>query len=57
MVYYAPSRISQAMAKTILKSWDGLSGVSGRMARDESEALEMLGLQQRSFADLRMNRA
>jgi hypothetical protein len=57
MVYFAPNRLSQAMARTILKSWDGLSGVIGRVAQGETEALEMLGLQQRSFADLPMNRA
>lgn len=56
LIYYAPTRISQSMARMILKSWDGLSSIVGRMATDEGEALEMLGVPQRSFADLPMNR-
>lgn len=56
LIYYAPTRISMTMARTILKSWDGLSPVIGRVVQTEEEALGLLGLGQRSFADLPMNR-
>ncbi len=54
MVYYAPTRISLTMARSILKSWDGLEQVVGLIAQAEDEALEMLGLDLRRFADLPM---
>lgn len=57
MVYYAPTRLSQTIARNVLKSWDGLGAVVGRIARDEREALDMLGIGSESFADLPMNRA
>ena len=57
MVYYAPTRVSQAMARSILKSWDGLGVTVGRTARDETEALSMLGLGQTRFAELPLKNA
>ena len=57
MVYYAPNRLSQTMARNILKSWDGLGAVVGRTARSEREALDMLGIGSDSFDALPMNRA
>ncbi|WP_273282254.1 hypothetical protein [Pseudooceanicola atlanticus] len=56
LVYYAPTRMSLSLARTILKSWDGLGSVIGRIAQDEEQALVMLGLGHQRFADLPMNR-
>ena len=52
MVYLAPTQVAQAMARSILKSWDGLDVTVGRTAQDMDEALSMLGLPARSYADL-----
>jgi hypothetical protein len=52
LLYYAPTPISLSMARTILRSWDGLDQVVGRIADTEAQALDMLGLRQRRFADL-----
>lgn len=57
MVYFAPTPIGMSMARAALKSWEGLGALIGGVAQDETEALEMLGLGQRSIADLPMDRA
>lgn len=57
LIYYAPNPVSLTMARSVLKSWDGLSAVVGRVVQTEEEALHLLGLEQRSFADLPMNSA
>ena len=51
-VYYAPTQVGQEMAQQILKSWDGLDAVIVRIATDEAQALEMLGLEISRFSDL-----
>ncbi|WP_407492900.1 hypothetical protein [Pseudooceanicola sp. MF1-13] len=57
MVYHAPTRISLTMARSILKSWDGLGAVVGRIAQSEAEALSMLGVDEENFANLRKRTA
>lgn len=57
MVYYAPNRNSHSMARTILKSWDGLGATVGLIAQTEHQALSMLGLGVQSFAELPMRSA
>lgn len=52
LVYYAPTRLSLTMARMILRSWDGLGSVVGRVAQTEEQALDMLGTGMKRFADL-----
>jgi hypothetical protein len=57
MVFLAPTPVSRSMAHSALKSWDGLGAIIGRVVQHEAEALEMLGLEQRSIAELPFSQA
>lgn len=52
IVYYAPSKAAQTMARMALRSWEGVHGIVARMLTDEAEALAVLGLRARSIAEL-----
>ena len=50
--YIAPSRVAQEIAGMVLKSMQGIEGVIVRVLEDETQALEVLGLAERSLAAL-----
>ena len=52
MVYFAPTEIAQRMARTILRSWDGIDAVAAVLTEDEAQALSILGLPETGFDEL-----
>ncbi|TXH98482.1 MAG: hypothetical protein E6Q73_11770 [Pseudorhodobacter sp.] len=52
ILYIAPSRVAQEIAGMVLKSMQGIEGVIVRVLEDETQALEVLGLAERSLAAL-----
>lgn len=57
MVYHAPTPVSLRMARSILRSWEGLDHVIGMVAQTEEQAIDMLGLGLTRFADLPLKMA
>jgi len=52
MVYFAPTEVSYAMARLILRSWNGVTHVIATAQRHEAEALDILGQPERRLEDL-----
>lgn len=52
LVYYAPHDEGFAMAKLILRSWQGVTSVMATIQRHEAEALDILGQPERRMHDL-----
>lgn len=52
VVYIAPHRLSQEIAGMVLKSMAGIAGLVVRIYEDEAQALEVLGLRERSLSAL-----
>jgi lipid A disaccharide synthetase len=52
VVYIAPTRLSQEITSTILRSMSGVPGLVVRVAEDEAQAMDILGLAERRLADL-----
>lgn len=55
LLYFAPSALSFRLAKLALNSWDGLDSVVARVQQSELGCLTLLGLAERSFAQLLEN--
>lgn len=55
MVYYAPTPLSFELSKFALSSWLGLDGVIVLVQQSELGSLALLGLAERSFAQLLEN--
>lgn len=51
-VFYAPGRVAQEMAQLVRRSWEGLDWAIVRIVSDEEQALAVLGLRERSIAEL-----
>jgi len=51
-VYIAPGEVHLRLAREVQKSFDGLPGLIHRLTRSEAQALEVLGLPERSVAEL-----
>lgn len=51
-MYYVDSAISRDMARTILRSWEGIDSVVARVQDHEGSALQLLGLPETNFDDL-----
>lgn len=52
ILYIAPSRVAQEIAGLVLKSMQGIDAAVMRVFEDEAQALEVLGLPERSLAAL-----
>ncbi|MGH1424082.1 MAG: hypothetical protein ACRBBU_05100 [Pseudooceanicola sp.] len=52
VVYVAPTEVSLGLANLITRSWDGVKGLTNRIAQNEAEALDILGLPHGSIAML-----
>lgn len=52
IVYISPTRLSQEITTTVLRSMSGVAGVVVRVAEDEAQALEILGLAERAVSAL-----
>lgn len=52
VLFYAPTREGQRMARLAQKSWQGISAVIVLISDHEAEAMEMLGLKEASIAAL-----
>ncbi len=52
VLFFAPTRPGQELAQMARKSWEGLNSVLVRVLDSEAQALAILGLPERSFADL-----
>lgn len=52
IVYIAPTRLSQEIAAMVLRSMAGVAGAVVRVAEDEAQALDILGLPERAVAAL-----
>lgn len=52
VVAHAPNETARKIADYTGRSWDGIDAVVFRVAATETDALEMLGLAERSFDDL-----
>ncbi|WP_353472368.1 hypothetical protein PVT71_13825 [Salipiger sp. H15] len=55
LVYYAPTPISFKLSKLVLNSWDGLDGIVTLVQQSEMGCLTLLGVAERSFAQLLEN--
>lgn len=52
VVAHAPSATARKLADYVSRSWDGIDAVAYRVAASEADALDLLGLSQRSFLEL-----
>ena len=52
MVYLAPTKMSQDMARFVVRSWNGLSGLVISVQTTEEQALSILGLPEPSIEAL-----
>ena len=52
MIYYAPNDMAQQMARFIVRSWSGLSGLVISVQSTEEQALSILGLPEPSIEAL-----
>ena len=52
VVYLAPHPISQEIANTVLRSMAGIPGLVVRVAQDDAQALDILGLAERNLGEL-----
>ncbi|MCA0920041.1 hypothetical protein [Pseudooceanicola nanhaiensis] len=52
LVYICPGQIALKMVSMILRSWDGIPGMLHRVVQTEEQALELLGMPERSVAEL-----
>ena len=52
IIYFAPTDTARAMAAMIIKSWEPFSAVVPLIIEDEAEALNILGLEEQSIAQL-----
>jgi hypothetical protein len=52
IVYYAPTSTSQRLARRILRSWDGLNVAVLRVAAEEMQVRDILGLRPTELAEL-----
>jgi hypothetical protein len=52
LLYYAPTPVSYVMARTVLRSWEGLDGPVIVVQQDEVEAFSLIGLPELRLADL-----
>lgn len=52
VVAYAPDETTRTVADFIARSWDGIDAVAYRVAATEADALDLLGVEARSFNDL-----
>ena len=52
VTFFAPSKAGQELAQMARKSWSGLDSVIVLIHHGEAEALTLLGLRERSFAEL-----
>ena len=52
IVYISPTQLSQEITTTVLRSMSGITGVIVRVAEDEAQALEILGLAERAVSAL-----
>lgn len=52
IIYFAPTETARAMAGLIIKSWEPFSSVVPLIIEDEAEALNILGLEEQSIAQL-----
>lgn len=55
LVYYAPTALSFKLSKLALNSWDGLDGIVALVQQSEMGCLTLLGVAERSFAQLLEN--
>lgn len=51
-VYIAPTDVAGRLVTLILRSWNGIPGIRHSVAGSEDEALDILGLTERSVAEL-----
>lgn len=51
-VYLAPTRPGQEMAQMVRRSWDGLDHIVLRIVEHEGQAMTILGLKERTLAEL-----
>ncbi|TDE40371.1 hypothetical protein E1B25_05320 [Antarcticimicrobium sediminis] len=49
MVYYAPNKLTQDLARLALRSWEPFDSVVALIQEDEAHALELLGQPERAF--------
>lgn len=49
MVYYAPTKLTKEIARLVLRSWEPFDSIVALIQEDEAQALELLGLSERSF--------
>lgn len=52
IIYYTPTDFSRSMAGLIVKSWEPFSAVVPLIIEDEAEALNILGLKEKSISQL-----
>ncbi|SDG24632.1 hypothetical protein [Alloyangia pacifica] len=55
MVYYAPTAVSFELSKLVLRSWDRLDGPVALVQQSEPGCLTLLGMAEKSFAQLLEN--
>ncbi|MEL6215861.1 MAG: hypothetical protein AAFQ99_09315 [Pseudomonadota bacterium] len=52
LVYYAPTKMSLAMAQIAMRAWEGIDGVVPIVQQDEAQALALLGVRETCLNDL-----
>jgi hypothetical protein len=52
ILYFAPTQLSQKLARLIIKSWEPFSAVVPLIIEDEAEALQIIGIEEKSIAGM-----
>ncbi|GAA5068709.1 hypothetical protein N0B44_01530 [Roseibacterium beibuensis] len=52
LLYFAPGPVPYAMARMVLRSWEGLDGPTVLVQQDEMMAFSLLGLPEMTLSDL-----